>query len=687
MIKFFITAVLSSAALFAPAQPSVPPNFTPQLILSGIDPVSMAADPEGRIFLTEKDGNLLLVKPDVPGSTLVAKLQVDQAGERGLLGVAVHPEFEYNHYIYLYYSVLNGNHNRLSRFVVHEEHIHLEEEEILLDFEPLNGFYHNGGDLKFGPDGMLYVSTGDGFNSTMAQSHTSLLGKVLRLRDNGTIPTDNPFYFTNSGIYKAIYALGFRNPFTFSFNNMAKLFVNDVGNTKWEEINNVLPGKNYGWPYIEGRAADNPDAIVPADYLDPFYVYDHDVGCAVTGAAFYDGDVQSFPSEYYGKYFFGDYCNGTIRAIDPISGEKLDFLTNSERAVYITFIRGDLYYMSFPGGKQGKLWRIYYSTDDKPQIVIQPTSQLATHDETVQFSVEAAGEGPFQYQWYRDGSALQGQVNKLLILENVQLSDNGSSFVCIVSNQNGFVESAPATLSVTDRERPTLTLETPWADYVAGEQITVSGSAFDAVDGALDRSKLTWRVDFQHDFHSHPLVTNLSNSNEVSFTVPKVGETSSNTWVRIYLVAENSIGLTAERFIEIYPKKSTFTVDASHNDNLLVSLDGKAYQVPFNIEAVVGTTRSLFGALEQYKGQNLYLFQDWNRQIYSTALTFDVAESDTTFTINYEKIFLGKGTGLTGFYYNGYKKFSGNPQLVRIDSMINFNWYAGSPDPDINVDN
>jgi glucose/arabinose dehydrogenase len=222
----------------------LPEGFTLERIFrGGQDAVSIAIDPDGNIFVADKNGKILIFKDNV--LIELAALEVKISGESGLLGIALDPEFRHNQYVYIYYTMKEANHNRVSRFRYLNGSIDREQEEVLLDLDYVNESFHNGGALSFGPDGKLFIATGDGLQREKAQSHSSLLGKILRLNPDGSIPTDNPFYFSNQGVYKAIYALGFRNPFTFSFSEGGRLFANDVGEGTWEEVNDVYPGKNY----------------------------------------------------------------------------------------------------------------------------------------------------------------------------------------------------------------------------------------------------------------------------------------------------------------------------------------------------------------------------------------------------------------------------------------------------------
>src|SRR5439155_25416499 len=147
---------------------------------------------------------------------------------------------------------------------------------------------------------------GENANGATSQTLSNLLGKMLRINADGTIPTDNPFYNSALGNNRAIWALGLRNPFTFAFQpGTPRMFINDVGQSTWEEIDDGIAGSNYGWPTTEGPTSN------PA-FRSPIYFYGHGTtnttGCAIVGGAFYNPPVLQFPSSYLGKYFFADLC-------------------------------------------------------------------------------------------------------------------------------------------------------------------------------------------------------------------------------------------------------------------------------------------------------------------------------------------------------------------------------------------
>ncbi len=225
--------------------------------------------PDGRLFICQQSGKLRVVQNGTLLATPFLTVPVNDAGERGLLGVAFDPDFETNNFVYVYYTATSPNiHNRLSRFTANGNVAVPGSEVVLLNLNALSGATnHNGGAIHFGNDGKLYIAVGDNANSANSQTLGNLLGKILRINRDGSIPANNPFFGTASGVNRAIWALGLRNPFTMAFErSTGRLFINDVGEVSWEEINEGVAGANYGWPTVEGPSS-NPDP----DFDYPFH--------------------------------------------------------------------------------------------------------------------------------------------------------------------------------------------------------------------------------------------------------------------------------------------------------------------------------------------------------------------------------------------------------------------------------
>lgn len=334
------------------AQAAVPAGFKAIVVARDIlNPTAMAVSPDGRIFITEQAGRIRVIdKGQLRSQPLLnIKTKVDSTGERGLLGIALDPNFLVNQWIYVYYtSKTPVIHNRVSRFKVESNSVVPGSEDVLLDIQPLNHFpNHNGGAIHFGLDGKLYIAVGENSVPSNAQTLANLKGKMLRINKDGTIPTDNPFYSSAQGINRAIWALGLRNPFTFAVQpETGIIFINDVGQNIAEEINRGIKGANYGWPIIEGNGS-NPK------YRNPVATYSHaNVLCAaIVGSAFYNPIVEQFPAHFVGDYFFGDFCGGWIRRFDATTREIKPFASGFNTLVDIQVDPdGTLYILQKQGG-------------------------------------------------------------------------------------------------------------------------------------------------------------------------------------------------------------------------------------------------------------------------------------------------------------------------------------------------
>ena len=317
------------AAFGAPARPAtLPVGFTETILSSALNnATAMALLPDGRILVTQQGGLLRVIKNDALLAAAALTLTVDSAGERGLLGVAADPSFATNGFIYVYYTVPGSPpHNRVSRFTMTGDTA--ATEVVLLNLDNLStATNHNGGALHFGNDGKLYIAAGENANGANAQTLANLLGKILRINADGSIPADNPFFATSPPTRKEIWAYGLRNPYTFDFRGDGRMFINDVGQSTYEEIDDGIAGSNYGWPNVEGPSPPgNPS------YRYPLYWYQHSggapTGCAITGGTFYDPATPSFSAFYAGKYFFADFCGSFIWLFDPVTATAASFASS-----------------------------------------------------------------------------------------------------------------------------------------------------------------------------------------------------------------------------------------------------------------------------------------------------------------------------------------------------------------------
>ena len=427
---------------------TLPPGFTETQVATGLsNPTAMEFAPDGRLFVCQQGGQLRVIKNGVLLSTPFFSLTVDSSGERGLLGIAFDPNFQTNNFVYVYYTALaSPRFNRVSRFTANGDVAAANSEVVILQLENLNATNHDGGAIHFGPDGKLYVAVGDNANSANSQTLNNRLGKMLRINADGSIPADNPFFNTAAGPNRSIWALGLRNPFTFAFQpGTGRIFINDVGEITWEEINDGIAGANYGWPVTEGPTTD-------PRFRSPLFSYGHGAttttGCAIAGGTFYNPPTVQFPGSYVGKYFFADLCTGWIRVLDPSNNTAAGFAAEVHNPVDLKVAAdGSLYYLSIGAAAVFKVQ--FPANQVAPNITTPPSNQNAIEGQPATFSVTAGGTAPLGFQWQRNGVNISGANSSTYSIPTVALADNGARFRCVVSNAFGNVTSSEATLTVT----------------------------------------------------------------------------------------------------------------------------------------------------------------------------------------------------------------------------------------------
>lgn len=351
------------------------PGFTDTLVTNVDAPTALAFTPDGRMLITNQQGQLRVYENDrlLPTPALDISGRVCANSERGLLGVAVDREFAANRYVYLYYTAnTNGRCvNRISRFVLGDNNV-ATSERILIN-NMYSGTNHNAGDVKVGKDGLIYATIGDGGRPRDARNKSILLGKVLRVARDGSIPASNPY--RGSGTTRCnvtgqaspsvkcqeIFASGLRNPFRMGFDpNYAstRFFVNDVGQTKWEEVDLGRAGADYGWDLREGPCAKDSYTIgcgaAPAGLTNPIYAYKHSTDCSsITGGVVLPNG--SWPGAVNSSYLFGDFVCGRIFKLTQTSTgfKPSTFAYNMEGGgpVAMAFGPGNaLYYTTYAGG-------------------------------------------------------------------------------------------------------------------------------------------------------------------------------------------------------------------------------------------------------------------------------------------------------------------------------------------------
>lgn len=396
------------------AAATLPPAFADDFVASAAAPTALAFTPDGRMLVTQQSGQLFVFRGTTPLGTaldLTMGARICSDLERGLLGVAVDPAFATNRAIYLFYTFnrhnacptsqpTNPNNpvNRISRFLLPDSNrIDSASEAVLIDNIPSPAGNHNGGDLDFGRDGYLYITTGDGGcdyannsgcggGNDAARDPHALLGKILRVTRDGGIPPGNPPGTTRCNatgvatpgqVCQEIFATGLRNPFRFGFDPNAsgtRFFINDVGQSAWEEIDEGRAGSDYGWNAREGFCANGSTTncgAPPSNLTNPLHAYGRNNGCtSITGGAFVPNGV--WPAQYNGTYLFSDYVCGTLFLLRQGSGgawSATEFApAQGQGTVHLRFGPYNdtqaLYYTTYANG--GQIRRIALRFSDVP---------------------------------------------------------------------------------------------------------------------------------------------------------------------------------------------------------------------------------------------------------------------------------------------------------------------------------
>ena len=351
------------------------------------NPVSITNAGDSRLFVVDQAGYIRIIDSGGkvnPQPFLDIKGRVTFGGERGLLGLAFHPQYKSNGYFYVNYVGV-GDSTHISRFKVSVSNAEMadpqSEFKLMTIFQPFTN--HKGGNLSFGPDGFLYIGMGDGGSAgdpgNRAQNPKEYLGKMLRIDVNQgnpyTVPASNPFYNSTTTLGE-IWALGLRNPWKFSFDRLTgDLWIADVGQNELEEIDlqptSSQGGENYGWRCYEGNKPFNNSGCDPQSTLTlPVYTYPHGDECSVTGGFVYRGTKLS---PYYGYYFFADYCSDRIWTLHKVGSNwvKEDFgrFTGNNFTTFGEDAQGELY---IAGMKSGTIFKVLnYTTTTASANVLE----------------------------------------------------------------------------------------------------------------------------------------------------------------------------------------------------------------------------------------------------------------------------------------------------------------------------
>jgi glucose/arabinose dehydrogenase len=331
--------VMARARALAQADWFVGKNLTLAPVVKGLkEPTFVAGPPDGskRLFMLEREGRIRVADANGqlrPTPFLDLSQDTSTSTEEGMLGLAFHPSFAQNGYVYVDYTA-NDASVQVVRYTVspsQPDQVDPATAQTVMAIHKQSK-YHNGGTLAFGPDGYLYISVGDDESSEQAQLLGSVYGKILRIDVDSAqpyaIPPTNPFV-NQPGARAEIWSYGFRNPWRFSFDRTTgDMWIGDVGDAKWEEVDfqpaSSPGGENYGWPMNEGTECVDPEHCHDPGLVAPLVTYGHNMTCAIMGGYVYRGPTAT---RLAGRYLYGDYCAGGVFTLSnepDLAGKRIE---------------------------------------------------------------------------------------------------------------------------------------------------------------------------------------------------------------------------------------------------------------------------------------------------------------------------------------------------------------------------
>jgi len=598
---------------------TVPGGFTETVLTTGVaEPTALAFLPGGTLLVGGRGGKIRVLKN---GTSLLSAPAIDLSArvcperERGLLGIAVDPEFNANKQVYVYYTSKHANcnfhdvtgaQNRVSRFTYDTATDKMSNEVILVDGILSWHGWHNAGHLQFGADGYLYFGVGDsganyggsntGWANNNARYKSLLNGKVLRVKkDTGEPAPGNPWLnaagsrrcgdphqtptypLDNNKPCQETFAWGLRNPFRIPFKpGTNTFFINEVGQdigSDWEEINEGRPGADYGWNRNQGRTSDSATT-------NPVYTYaiGEEVGgnaCrCITGGAFVpDG---AFPGAYDDSYFFGDYTCGVLFKIKQDANgvwQRSTFATGFGNSSIVELAFGpnpsggtSLYYTSFNGNKVARIDGPS-STNRAPTAVVTASPTYGATPLTVAFDGSGSfdpdsGDHITRYLWsFGDGSAQE--TTTLPTITHTYTSAGSRTATLTVEDSRTPRKQGSTMIGLQPGNTPpqvTITSPAPEKLYAVGEHVLVQASATDAQDGTLPGASLSWDIKKVHDDHTHPFQSGTGSSIDMVPDGPEPDPGAAElSHMRITVTATDSRGLSSSATMELEPHKVPLT--------------------------------------------------------------------------------------------------------------------------------
>jgi glucose/arabinose dehydrogenase len=728
----FLAGLLPAAhSRLASAEPGLPDGFDDDLVAGVSRPTALAFTPDGRLLIGEQLGRVRVYANGelvaVPALDLGSKVCANS--ERGLLGIAVDPDFATNYFVYIYYTFNRSGScpqntasspvNRVSRFTLPDSNVvDPTSELILVDNIPSPNGNHNAGDLHFGKDGFLYISTGDGgcdyagnsgcggANDAARDQH-SLVGKILRITALGGIPFTNPFRGDDSARCNVIgytsvgkkcqetFAWGLRNPFRMAFDPDAqttRFMINDVGQGAWEEIDAGRAGADYGWNIREGpcdKATETDCGPPPDGITNPIYAYNHDTGCtSITGGAFVPRSV--WPAAYDGAYLFSDYVCGKIFMLPPSSNagdSASEFATGLGRRSAITLTFGPwgtsraLYYTTYSDG--GQVRRISYAgTGNRtPDAVASVEPAYGALPLDVAFDARQSSDPEREaltFTWdFGDGAsaatgatATHRYTRAGVYTATLRVQDpHGASAVTTVRIWAGNTPPVPQIIAPTISTR-----------FHVGQTMTLQGNASDEQDGTLPGTGLSWTVLLHHNTHTHPFLPPTP-GNSVKFVAPAPEDLDAarNSYLELQLTAVDAQGLSTVVTQTLQPDLVNLTF-ATQPRGLRLNVNGDSLQTPQRLVSWAGYRLRVSAPPQWDTSDRWRALSAWPDGSTSPSRTLVTPANDATVTARFG---IQDGPGLRGTYYDN-QNFT-NPVGNRSEA-IDFDWGGAAPIAGMNAD-
>ncbi len=514
-------------------------------------PVSIAHAGDDRLFIVEQEGRIQILQADgtvndTPFLDIENKI-TDNGNEQGLLGLAFHPDYQSNGFFFVNYTATGGGDTKIARYSVSDDPdiADPDSETIFMSIEQPFG-NHNGGAVEFGPDGYLYIGTGDGGSANdpfgYGQDPQSLLAKMLRINVDDfpyTIPADNPFV-DNPDVLDEIWATGIRNPWRYTFDRMTgDLWIGDVGQNELEEIDfqpaDSPGGENYGWNCYEGTEPFQTDGCTSI-YIDPVFEYLHSLGCSVAGGYVYRGARYA---GLWGHYLFTDLCSGrfwsTVQNEDgTFETNELEVFDNKTFSVFGENACGDVFMAEL---NSGQIYEIVETANCEPMALILNNESTGCPGEV---ALEAICSEGLSYLWFKDGVALTEATNSIFeVLET-------GSYTVEVDNGTCAALSEPFLFTVFETEAPDII----GLDELYCQGIGILYPEYDPTGGIL-----TGPGADPEDNSFNAEVAGLG-IHELTYTYMTADGCSSSTTQMVEVALCSAVNLPTNTELSIYPNPS-----------------------------------------------------------------------------------------------------------------------------------